>query len=37
MHRQGLTVEDAKKKYMIEEDFPYFLDNRTDVILSIVL
>lgn len=26
MHRQGLTIEDAKKKYTIEKDFPYFKD-----------
>jgi len=26
MCRQGLTVEDAKKKYTIENDFPYFKD-----------
>jgi len=24
MHRQGLKIEDAKKKYTIEDDFPYF-------------
>jgi len=24
MHRQGLKIEDAKKKYTIENDFPYF-------------
>jgi glyoxylase-like metal-dependent hydrolase (beta-lactamase superfamily II) len=26
MSRQGLTVEDAKKRYTIEKDFPYFKD-----------
>jgi glyoxylase-like metal-dependent hydrolase (beta-lactamase superfamily II) len=26
MYQQGLTIEDAKKKYTIEEDFPYFKD-----------
>jgi glyoxylase-like metal-dependent hydrolase (beta-lactamase superfamily II) len=26
MYHQGLTIEDAKKKYSIEEDFPYFKD-----------
>ena len=26
MKRQGLTIEDAKKAYTIEEDFPYFKD-----------
>jgi len=26
MHRQGLKIEDAKKKYTIEDDFPYFKD-----------
>jgi len=26
MHKQGLKIEDAKKKYTIEDDFPYFKD-----------
>jgi glyoxylase-like metal-dependent hydrolase (beta-lactamase superfamily II) len=26
MYQQGLTIEDAKTKYTIEEDFPYFKD-----------
>lgn len=26
MHSQGLKIEDAKKKYSIEDDFPYFKD-----------
>jgi glyoxylase-like metal-dependent hydrolase (beta-lactamase superfamily II) len=26
MMRQGLAIEDAKKRYSIEEDFPYFKD-----------
>ena len=26
MYRQGQTIEDAKKKYTIENDFPYFKD-----------
>jgi glyoxylase-like metal-dependent hydrolase (beta-lactamase superfamily II) len=26
MYQQGLTIEDAKKKYTIENDFPYFKD-----------
>ncbi len=29
MHRQGLSLEEAKKKYSIEEDFPYFKDRIT--------
>lgn len=29
MHRQGMTIEDAKKKYTIEDDFPYFMDKIT--------
>lgn len=29
MFRQGLTLEDAKKKYTVEEDFPYFKDKIT--------
>jgi glyoxylase-like metal-dependent hydrolase (beta-lactamase superfamily II) len=31
MHRQGLTLEDAKKKYTIEKNFPYFKDRITKV------
>ena len=31
LHRQGATLEDAKKKYSIENDFPHF-KNRTLVI-----
>jgi glyoxylase-like metal-dependent hydrolase (beta-lactamase superfamily II) len=30
MYRQGLTIEDAKKKYKIEEDFPYFKERIVD-------
>jgi len=26
MYSQGLTIEDAKKKYTIEANFPYFKD-----------
>jgi len=26
MYRQGQTIKDAKKKYTIEKDFPYFKD-----------
>jgi glyoxylase-like metal-dependent hydrolase (beta-lactamase superfamily II) len=26
MYQQGLTIEDAEKKYTVEEDFPYFKD-----------
>jgi cyclase len=26
IHRQGQTIEDAKKKFTIEDDFPYFKD-----------
>lgn len=29
MFRQGMTLEDAKKKYIIEKDFPYFKDKIT--------
>ena len=29
MHRQGISLEDAKKKYSIEKDFPYFKDRIT--------
>ena len=31
MFRQGMTLEDAKKKYSIEKDFPYFKDKITKV------
>jgi glyoxylase-like metal-dependent hydrolase (beta-lactamase superfamily II) len=31
MFRQGMTREDAKKKYTIEKDFPYFKDKITKV------
>lgn len=30
MHRRGLTIEDAKKAYTIEKDFPYFKDRRLE-------
>ena len=29
MYRQGMTLVDAKKKYTIEKDFPYFKDRIT--------
>jgi glyoxylase-like metal-dependent hydrolase (beta-lactamase superfamily II) len=29
MHRQGMSIEEAKKKYTIEKDFPYFKDRIT--------
>ena len=29
MYRQGMSIEEAKKKYTIEEDFPYFKDRIT--------
>jgi hypothetical protein len=31
MHLQGVTLEDAKKKYTIEKNFPYFKDRITKV------
>ena len=31
MVQQGMKIEDAKEKYTIEEDFPYFRDKRTKV------
>jgi glyoxylase-like metal-dependent hydrolase (beta-lactamase superfamily II) len=31
MHRRGLTIDDAKKAYSIEKDFPYFKDRRLEV------
>ena len=31
MHSRGLTMEDAKKTYKIERDFPYFKDKRLEV------
>jgi len=31
MRRKGMTIEDAKKAYSIEKDFPYFKDRRRDV------
>jgi glyoxylase-like metal-dependent hydrolase (beta-lactamase superfamily II) len=31
IHRRGLTIEDAKKAYSIEKDFPYFKDRRLEV------
>jgi hypothetical protein len=31
MFRNGMTLEDAKKKYSIEKDFPYFKDRITKV------
>jgi glyoxylase-like metal-dependent hydrolase (beta-lactamase superfamily II) len=30
MHRQGMTIEDAKKELTIEDDFPYYKDKRTE-------
>jgi len=29
MYRQGMSIEEAKKKYNIEKDFPYFKDRIT--------
>jgi hypothetical protein len=29
MFRKGITLEEAKKKYSIEKDFPYFKDRIT--------
>jgi glyoxylase-like metal-dependent hydrolase (beta-lactamase superfamily II) len=29
MFRQGMTLEDAKKRYSVDEDFPYFKDRIT--------
>jgi glyoxylase-like metal-dependent hydrolase (beta-lactamase superfamily II) len=31
LYQQGLTIEDAKEKYTIENDFPYFKDRITKV------
>jgi glyoxylase-like metal-dependent hydrolase (beta-lactamase superfamily II) len=31
MHGRGLTLDDAKKAYSIEKDFPYFKDRRLEV------
>jgi glyoxylase-like metal-dependent hydrolase (beta-lactamase superfamily II) len=31
MHRQGATLEEAKKRYTIERDFPHFRDKRLEV------
>lgn len=31
MARQGMTLEEAKKRYSVEEDFPYFKDKITKV------
>jgi len=31
IHSRGLTIEDAKKTYTIERDFPYFKDKRLEV------
>jgi glyoxylase-like metal-dependent hydrolase (beta-lactamase superfamily II) len=28
MHNQGMTIEDAKKEFTIEDDFPYYKDKR---------
>ena len=28
LRRQGATIEDAKKRYTIEKDFPYFTERR---------
>ncbi len=30
VYQQGQTIEDAKKKYTLEDEFPYFLDKRTE-------
>jgi len=31
MHRQGATLEDAKKRYAIDRDFPHFKDRRLEI------
>jgi len=31
MHRRGATIEEAKKAYSIEKDFPYFKDKRLEI------
>lgn len=31
MRRRGMTIEDAKKAFRIEKDFPYFKDKRLEV------
>lgn len=31
MRSQGATLEDAKKRYTIERDFPYFKDKRLEI------
>jgi len=31
MHRMGLTIDDAKKAYNVEKDFPYFKNKRLDI------
>jgi hypothetical protein len=31
MHRNGMTLEEAKKKYSVEKDFPFFKDRITKV------
>jgi glyoxylase-like metal-dependent hydrolase (beta-lactamase superfamily II) len=31
MYRKGMTLEDAKKRYTVEKDFPYFKDRITKV------
>jgi len=31
IHRQGATLEEAKKKFTIEKDFPYFKDRRLKI------
>ena len=31
MHREGLSLEDAKEAYTIERDFPHFKERRTEI------
>ena len=31
MYRKGMTLEEAKKKFSVEKDFPYFKDRITKV------